>query len=98
MEQWFYNSLRGDDQLRQRVAFALSEIMVVSQVGTLTNYPFATADFYDVLARNAFGNFRSLLGHSVVAPGDGHLFELAGRSKSRRRYQFAAGWRTTRAR
>ena len=30
---WFRNALHGQDQLRQRVAFALSEIMVVSQLG-----------------------------------------------------------------
>ena len=52
---WFRNSLHGGDQLRQRVAFALSEIMVVSQLGALQNRPFAVADYYDVLARNAFG-------------------------------------------
>ena len=32
---WFRNAVTGPDQLRQRVAFALSEIMVVSQVGAL---------------------------------------------------------------
>ena len=36
---WFRNSLDGEDQLRQRVAFALSEIMVVSQLGALSNLP-----------------------------------------------------------
>ncbi len=39
VEAWFQNSLNGDDQLRQRVAFALSEIMVVSQVGALAEFP-----------------------------------------------------------
>ncbi len=82
MEQWFFNSLRGDDQLRQRVAFALSEIMVVSQVGTLTNYPFATADFYDVLARNAFGNFRSLLEQVSLHPAMGIYLNLLGNQKA----------------
>jgi len=47
---WFRNALHGEDQLRQRVAFALSEIMVVSQLGALGNLPFAVADYYDVLA------------------------------------------------
>ena len=52
LEQWFSNALRGEDQLRQRVAFALSEIFVVSQVGALLNLPNATADFHDMLARD----------------------------------------------
>ncbi|MDH5456519.1 MAG: DUF1800 domain-containing protein, partial [Gammaproteobacteria bacterium] len=38
---WFRNALWGEDQLRQRVAFALSEIMVVSQLGALQSRPFA---------------------------------------------------------
>ena len=58
---WFRNSLWGDDQLRQRVAFALSEILVVSQIGALQSRPFAVADYYDLLARNAFGNYRDLI-------------------------------------
>ncbi|MDH3435085.1 MAG: DUF1800 domain-containing protein, partial [Gammaproteobacteria bacterium] len=32
VDVWFKNALHGEDQLRQRVAFALSEIMVVSQL------------------------------------------------------------------
>jgi uncharacterized protein (DUF1800 family) len=50
------------DQLRQRVAFALSEIFVVSNSnGTLAGQPWALASFYDMLAVDAFGNFRTLL-------------------------------------
>ncbi|MFM7707201.1 MAG: DUF1800 family protein, partial [Gammaproteobacteria bacterium] len=46
-ERWFANVLRGEDQLRQRVAFALSQIMVVSQIGALNDLPFAHADYHD---------------------------------------------------
>jgi uncharacterized protein (DUF1800 family) len=50
------------DQLRQRVAFALSEIFVVSNSnGTLAGQPWALASFYDMLAAEAFGNYRTLL-------------------------------------
>ena len=81
-EQWFYNAMRGDDQLRQRVAFALSEIMVVSQVGTLINYPFATADFHDTLARNAFANFRVLLEQVSLHPAMGIFLNMLGNQKA----------------
>ena len=57
---WFQNVVRGNDQLRQRVAWALSQIMVVSQV-TLNDYPFGLADYYDMLSRDAFGDFRKLI-------------------------------------
>ena len=46
---WFRNVMNEEDQLRQRVAFALSEILVVSQVGSLNQAPYALADFYDQL-------------------------------------------------
>ncbi len=50
------------DQLRQRVGFALSEIMVVGIAGINLNWrQFAAAAYMDVLLDNAFGNFRTLL-------------------------------------
>lgn len=52
---WFDRVLESPDQLRQRVAYALSQILVAS--GGAQG---ATA-FYDVLAKNAFGNYRDLL-------------------------------------
>ena len=72
LEVWAINALgtpdpsRGgalsSDQLRQRVAFALSEIFVVSNSsGTLAGQPWALASYYDMLAANAFGNYRTLL-------------------------------------
>lgn len=81
-EQWFANALGGDDQLRQRVAFALSEIMVVSQVGALANLPFATADFHDMLARNAFGNYRTLLEEVTLHPAMGVYLSMLGNQKA----------------
>ena len=75
---WFRNSLWGDDQLRQRVAFALSEIMVVSQLGALQSRPFVVADFYDVLARNAFGNYRDLIEEVTLHPAMGVYLSMLG--------------------
>ncbi len=78
---WFRNSLYGEDQLRQRVAFALSEIMVVSQLGALGNLPFAVADYYDVLAENAFGNYRVLLEEVTLHPAMGVYLSMLGNEK-----------------
>ena len=75
---WFRNVLLEDDQLRQRVAFALSEIMVVSQLGALQSRPFAVADFYDVLVENAFGNYRDLLGEVTLHPAMGVYLSMLG--------------------
>lgn len=66
---WWKISLTGPDQLRQRVAFALSEIFVISDVnGTVGNWQDGAANYYDLLARNAFGNFRALLEEVTLSP------------------------------
>jgi uncharacterized protein (DUF1800 family) len=82
LETWFNNVIYGEDQLRQRVAFALSEIMVVSQVGALLNLPNATADFHDMLARNAFGNYRTLLEEVTLHPAMGVYLSMLGNQKA----------------
>lgn len=78
---WFRNSLWGEDQLRQRVAFALSEIMVVSQLGALQGRPFAVADYYDLLARNAFGNYRDLIEEVTLHPAMGVYLSMLGNER-----------------
>jgi uncharacterized protein (DUF1800 family) len=80
-EIWFRNSIGGPDQLRQRVAFALSEIMVVSQQSTLQNMPYALADYYDLLARNAFGDFRQLMQDVTLHPAMGVYLNMLGNQK-----------------
>jgi len=50
------------DPLRQRVAFALSEIFVISDHNDeLANQPIGMANYYDMLLKGAFGNYRDLL-------------------------------------
>ncbi len=56
------HAMTAPDQLRQRVAFALSEIFVISMVNDCVNgNPQAVAAYMDTLADNAFGTFRQLL-------------------------------------
>jgi len=78
---WFRNALQGQDQLRQRVAFALSEIMVVSELGVLGDQPYALASYYDVLARNAFGNYRNLLEEVTLHPAMGVYLSMLGNER-----------------
>jgi uncharacterized protein (DUF1800 family) len=80
-EIWLRNSITGPDQLRQRVAFALSEILVVSQQGALQRMPLATADYYDLLARDAFGDFRQLLQDVTLHPAMGVYLNMLGNRK-----------------
>ena len=78
---WFRNALHGDDQLRQRVAFALSEIMVTSQLGVLGDLTYSLGDYYDVLSRNAFGNYRDLLEEVTLHPAMGMYLSMLGNEK-----------------
>jgi uncharacterized protein (DUF1800 family) len=81
VDAWFDDALHGDDQLRQRVAFALSEIFVVSQNGALVDFTYSLADYYDVLARDAFGNFRDLLEAVTLHPAMGVYLSMLGNEK-----------------
>jgi uncharacterized protein (DUF1800 family) len=82
IEQWFGNALNGSDQLRQRVAWALAQIFVVSQVGALQNLPNATAGFHDLLARDAFGDYRTLLEDVTLHPAMGVYLSMLGNQKA----------------
>jgi uncharacterized protein (DUF1800 family) len=55
--------IASPDQLRQRVSMALLDFLVVGIDGIVGNWrQFAMAAYVDLLADNAFGNFRTLLG------------------------------------
>ncbi len=81
LDAWFRNATRGPDQLRQRVAFALSEIMVVSDQSVLVNFPLGLAYYYDLLAQNAFGNFRELMETVTLNPSMGVYLSMLGNEK-----------------
>jgi uncharacterized protein (DUF1800 family) len=81
-DAWWDIVVNGDDQLRQRVAFALSEIMVISKEGALINSPDARMSYYDVLVRNAFGNFETLLQEVAYHPAMGKYLTYLGNPKA----------------
>ena len=82
-ESWFKNAVTAPDSLRQRVATALSEIFVVSEIDDTIdgNIP-GLASYYDMLADDAFGNFRTLLGDVTLHPIMGHYLNMQGNLKS----------------
>ena len=81
VDVWFRNVLFGDDQLRQRVAFALSEVLVVSQLGALEGSPYGLANYYDMLAINAFGNYRDIMQGVTLHPMMGVYLSMLGNEK-----------------
>jgi uncharacterized protein (DUF1800 family) len=78
--KFFQNALTGNDQLRQRVAFALHQVFVVS--GTDVNLPSWMSPYLQTLDRNAFGNYRQLLQEMTLNPGMGLYLDMLGNSRS----------------
>jgi uncharacterized protein (DUF1800 family) len=75
---WWQMSLTASDQLRQRVAFALSEVLVIAMTGgTLAEWPYMCASYYDLLLNNAFGSYKDLVtqvaGHPAMGMYLSHL-------------------------
>ncbi|MBX7209472.1 MAG: DUF1800 family protein [Verrucomicrobiaceae bacterium] len=76
-------AIQGEDQLRQRVAFALSQIIVASRRdANLENRPLAMADFYDIFTRRAFGNYYDILMDVALHPVMGRYLSHVGNEKA----------------
>lgn len=72
MESFWMQAVRGQDQLHQRIVFALSELFVTSAVNSSTEAtPTAHAAYLDMLSNNAFGNYRTLLEQVATHPSMG---------------------------
>jgi uncharacterized protein (DUF1800 family) len=87
-QTWWRQAISNEDQLRQRVAFAYSQIFVIS-LNDPTVDPRGVASYYDMLARNAFGNFRTLLNDVSLHPMMGRYLTFLANQK-----EDAAGTRT----
>lgn len=75
-------AINADDQLRQRVAFALSHIMVISQNNAaLARHGNMLAGYYDVLLTHALGNFRDLMQAVTLNPAMGVYLSMLGNDK-----------------
>jgi uncharacterized protein (DUF1800 family) len=74
---WWRNAVLAPDQLRQRVAFALSEILVVgAQSDGFTGQAPNMAAYYDILIQNALGNYRTLLEQVTLNPEMGLFLNM----------------------
>lgn len=65
---WWQINMTNDDLLRQRIAFALSEVFVISFKSALNRHGEGVASYYDMLIENAFGNFEDLLKEVSLHP------------------------------
>jgi len=79
---WLWQAATGPDQLRMRMAFALSEIFVVSDFESGQAQIPRIADYQDTLSRNAFGSYRSVLKAVTLHPAMGVYLSHAGNRKA----------------
>lgn len=80
-QKWFYQeAFYGEAQLRHRVAWALSQIWVIS--GTDIQQSSHMIAYFQVLARNAFGNWRQLMYEMTLNPGMGEYLDMARSTKN----------------
>ena len=73
-QHFFLNALSGQDQLRQRVAFILGQILVTSAVDI--PLPSWMRSYQQLLYRSAFGNFRQLLYEITLNPTMGRFLDM----------------------
>src|SRR5262249_19702188 len=78
-KKFFTNAMTGQDQLRQRVAFALSEIMVSSAVKV--NNPSAFVLWNNMFQTDAFGNYSTLLKDVTLSPVMGNYLDMVNNDK-----------------
>ncbi|MCZ6673103.1 MAG: DUF1800 family protein, partial [Verrucomicrobia bacterium] len=81
---WWDKVILGEDQLRQRIAWALSQIFVLGDAGSnARGYPKQWLTYYDILVRNAFGNFRDLLQEVTLSGKMGYYLTYVNNEKAR---------------
>lgn len=80
--EWWTMILQSRDQLRQRMALALSEILVISEADeTISTRHYGCSNYWDMLAAGAFGKYRNLLEQVSYSPMMGvYLSHIANRS------------------
>lgn len=80
---WWSIAVNAPDQLRQRVAFALSETLVTSDVASsLSQQADGLANYYDILVNDAFGNYRTLLNDVTLSPAMGNYLNMLHNAKA----------------
>ena len=78
-QRFFVQVLFAPDQLRQRVAFALSQIFVVG--GDKVNDPTGYTNYLRLLDTDAFSNYRQIMNDVTLSPAMGHWLDMVNNDK-----------------
>jgi uncharacterized protein (DUF1800 family) len=76
--EWWQTVITGPDQLRQRVAFALSEMFVVS---TNSISPYSVTTYQNMLANDAFANFATIMKDVTLSVAMGNYLNMLNSAK-----------------
>jgi len=77
--QFWINAVNDSDQLRERVAFALNELWVVSQ--NKVNDPTGYTNYIQALTKNALGNYYDVMKDVTLTPAMGHFLDMVNNDK-----------------
>jgi uncharacterized protein (DUF1800 family) len=78
-DQFYWHKLNGQDQLRQRMVYALGEIIVISR--NKNYYPNMLIPWLQILSKNAFGNYRTLLKEITLDASMGNFLDMVNSFK-----------------
>jgi hypothetical protein len=84
---FYRNAMTQPDQLRQRVAYALQQIVVVNNLDVSGTYGFR--NYHNVLLRESFGNYRQVLKKVTLSPVMGDFLNNANNDKDAPNENFA---------
>ena len=79
---FYTNALTAPDQLRQRVAWALSQITVTSGNERDLSYAYVMSRYQNIMFNNAFGNFQTLLQQITLNPAMGNYLDMVNNDRA----------------
>ncbi len=77
---WFQNALQRPDQLRQRTAFALGQIWVIS--GNTVQQFDSYLTYYRILNNRAFGNYYQIMDENTRSSAMGYYLDMGNSAKA----------------
>jgi uncharacterized protein (DUF1800 family) len=78
-QQFYLNAVNGEDQLRQRVMFALNQIWVVSDIKI--NQAQAMVVYLRTLQKDSFANYYDVMYDTTLNPAMGHYLDMVNNDK-----------------
>ena len=79
---FFTNAITAPDQLRQRVAWALSQIAVTSGAERDLSYAYVMSRYQNIMFQEAFGNYQTLLRKITLSPAMGNYLDMVNNDRA----------------